>query len=367
MTNVTKEDPTPRRGFFNIQEDWQEHWKKMPAFHQDNHKSFSSLHVHFATAEDREAFGELIGRKITPNTRSTWYPPREAIDNLTVRYVSKRGFNPRFPVYVISKGRWESRLTIKTLEALKIPYHVVIEPQEYKQYSTVIAPENILQLPFSNLGQGSIPARNWVWEHAIKTGANRHWILDDNIRDFYRLCNNRKVRVADGAIFRAAEDFVERYTNVAIAGFHYSMFIPRAEIRPPYYLNTRVYSCILIRNDLSYRWRGRYNEDTDLSIRALKDGWCTILFNAFLADKMATMTMKGGNTESLYQEDGRFKMAQSLLEQHPDIVSITRKWGRWQHSVDYSVFRKNRLKLKPNLTIMDGVDDYGMSLVGTRI
>jgi hypothetical protein len=33
---------------------------------------------------------------------------------------------------------------------------------------------------------------------------------------------------------------------------------------------------------------------------ALKDGWRTILVNAFLARKPNTMTMKGGNTDTIY-------------------------------------------------------------------
>jgi hypothetical protein len=43
--------------------------------------------------------------------------------------------------------------------------------------AAVIDPKKILVLPFSNLGQGGIPARNWVWEHSISIGAKRHWIL----------------------------------------------------------------------------------------------------------------------------------------------------------------------------------------------
>ncbi len=39
-------------------------------------------------------------------------------------------------------------------------------------------------------------------------------------------------------------------------------------------------------------------------------------------------------------------MAQSLQEQHPDIVAIVEKWGRYQHQVNYSGFRYNRLKMK---------------------
>jgi DNA polymerase I-like protein with 3'-5' exonuclease and polymerase domains len=171
---------------------------------------------------------------------------------------------------------------------------------------------------------------------------------------------------------------VDRYENVAISGFHYFMFAfhyfmfaSRKTKLPPFTLNSRIYSCILIRNDIPHRWRGRYNEDTDLSIRALKDGWCTILFSAFLAGKKQTMTMRGGNTDELYagteqgptEEDGRWKMAESLRLQHPDIVAVARKWGRWQHQVDYSGFRRNRLRLRPGVTILEGVDNFGMRLV----
>ena len=66
--------------------------------------------------------------------------------------------NPIYPIYIISKGRWESRLTSKTLEKLDVPYHIVIEPQEYDNYAAVIDPKKIHVLPFSNLGLGGIPA-----------------------------------------------------------------------------------------------------------------------------------------------------------------------------------------------------------------
>jgi hypothetical protein len=270
--------------------------------------------------------------------------------------------NPGYPIYVISKGRWESRLTIKAFERMEIPHKVVIEKQEFEKYSAYINPEKILILPFSNLGLGSIPSRNWVWEHSLAVGAKRHWIIDDNIQTFYRLNRNTKYLLGDGTAFKAAEDFVDRYENVALAGFQYEMFAPRKAQWPPFDLNTRIYSCILIKNDIPYRWRGRYNEDTDLSLRVLKDGWCTILFYAFLAKKIATMKMKGGNTDELYQGDGCLKMAESLCEQHPDVCTITWKWGRWQHQVNYEPFRGNRLILKEGLKIPDGVNEYGMIL-----
>lgn len=276
--------------------------------------------------------------------------------------------NPEHPVYIISKGRWEIRYTARALEEMKVPFHIVIEPQEYEQYAAVITPDKILQLPFSNLGHGSIPARNWVWDHAASRGAVWHWIMDDNIKRFYRLHQNEKIQFADGTVFKLIEDFVSRYENVGQAGLQYEHFAPRRDRRPPFVLNTRVYSCILIRNDLPYRWRGRYNEDTDLSLRILKDGWCTILFNSFLQNKQATMESGGGNTDELYQDDGRLKMAESLVERHPDVARVSWKFNRWQHHVDYSRFKRNKLVRKPGWNY-EGANNYGMVLqerIGNR-
>ena len=280
--------------------------------------------------------------------------------------------NPKYPVYIISKGRWKVRKTSKEFERIKVPYHIVVEPQEYDNYAAVIDPKKIYTLPFSNLGQGSIPARNWVWEHSVSIGAKRHWILDDNIRCFLRLNNNQQYYVSSGTIFKAAEDFTDRYENIAISGFNYAFLAPQANPQlPVFYLNTRIYSCILIKNDIPYKWRGRYNEDTDLSLRALKDGWCTILFNAFLAHKENTMTMEGGNTDQLYKQDedfdSRLEMAESLQKQHPDVTKVIWRWGRWQHHVNYKPFlKKNKLKLKPGIKIKQGIDNYGMELRRTN-
>ena len=258
-------------------------------------------------------------------------------------------------------------MTSKAFEKMRVPYHIVVEPQEYDNYAAVIDKKRILVLPFSELGQGSIPARNWVWEHSIEAGAERHWILDDNIREFYYFNKNMLYCTDSGTTFRAIEDFVNRYENVALAGMQYEMFLPRKIKVAPLILNTRIYSCILIKNDIGYRWRGRYNEDTDLSLRALKGGWCTILFQAFACKKTATMHMKGGNTDELYRQDkdfdGRLEMAKSLQRQHPDVVVIKRRWGRWQqHVVDYSSFKYNELVKKDDAVIPDGINNYGMVL-----
>lgn len=359
---IPKRTLTPKQAtLIDVEPDWRKDWVGMPEFDQKNLKPWQTIKVHFQTLSDRYSFANVIDQKITDETKYIWHPKK----TFKVGHVYKTDENvlPRYPIYIISKGRWESRLTSKSLDKIGIHYHICVEPQEYDNYAAVIDPSKIYALPFENLGLGSIPARNWVWEHALGSGAARHWILDDNISGFCRLNQNIKAPVETGAMFRAAEDFTDRYTNVALSGFNYRFFAVASSDRiKPFTLNTRIYSCILIANNIPYRWRGRYNEDTDLSLRALKDGYCTILFNTFLANKTGTMKMKGGNTDELYAGDGRLKMAQSLMDQHPDCVTITKKWNRDQHQVNYSRFTQE-LALDPETIVNDEVDNFGMKML----
>ena len=291
--------------------------------------------------------------------------------------------NPKYPVYIISKGRHESMLTSRSLARMKVPHYIAIEPQDEKLYDQTLDNFGIrpyvtlLVAPFSNHGDGPGRARNWCWDHSIALGAERHWVLDDNIADFYRLQHNLRIRVESGAIFRASEDFVDRYENVPISGFQYRFFIAPNTKYPPFVKNTRVYSTLLIDNKCKFRWRGRYNEDTDICLRVLKDGDCTIQFNAFLQGKAATQSVKGGNTSEFYHAEntenenfeksgfnslGTVNKSQMLVDMHPDVARMVWRFRRWHHHVDYSSFKPNQLILKSGVVIPKGVNNYGMSL-----
>lgn len=258
---------------------------------------------------------------------------------------------------------------------MHVPYWIVIEEQEFASYAAVIDERKILILDkayqrdydtFDDLGdaksKGPGPARNFVWDHSIAAGATWHWVMDDNINKFYRLNQNRRIPCGDGTIFRCMEDFCTRYRNIAMAGPGYRFFAPSSQVRPPYILNTRIYSCNLIRNDLPYRWRGRYNEDTDLSLRMLKDSWCTIEFRAFLQEKMATQTVRGGNTDDFYAKEGTMPKSRMLIAMHPDVCQLVWKYNRWHHEVNYRPFRNIKLVLRPGEELPRGFNDYGMQV-----
>ena len=243
---------------------------------------------------------------------------------------------PASPVYVISKGRADCCYTAQFLQRDGVPFRLVVEPQEAVVYEAAGFGQHIERLPFSNLGLGGIPARNWCWEHARASGASHHWILDDNIRAIRQSRSGNRYVCKAGPALAASEAFFRGYANVPLAGLNYQMFVTPGAA--PFAVNVHVYSCLWIQNDLPFRWRGRYNEDTDLCLQTLASGHCTILLNSFMIEKMRTMTMKGGNTDSLYQGDGRLRMARSLERLWPRIVTTQRRFGRPQHVVRWEVF-----------------------------
>lgn len=275
---------------------------------------------------------------------------------------------PRYPVYVPSKGRHETCLTGKFLVKDGVPFYLVVEPAERDLYAREFGTERLLVLPWDNppgTPDGLIKARNWIRDHSAALGAARHWQIDDNINRIARLYKGRRITCPAGAALRAVEDLSDRYENVAISGLNYWMFggMPN---QPPMFVNVHVYSCTLVLNALPYRWRLRYNDDTDLCLQALSNGWCTILVNAFLAYKRPTMTVKGGNTDALYRGDGRLRMARMLERQWPGVVKTVRKFKRPQHAiVDQWARFDTPLKRRADVdwdALAAAHDEYGMVL-----
>jgi hypothetical protein len=284
--------------------------------------------------------------------------------------------SPRWPIYIPSKGRSDRQtaLTAKALLRDDVPFRLVVEPQEQEAYEALAGPDHVLVLPFSNLGLGSIPARNWIRDHAETEGHERHWQLDDNISMFYRLWDGERVPMHAGVALRVCEDLTDRFANVGVSGLNYTMFVPR-DTKVPYYVHTHVYSATLVNHAMPYRWRGRYNEDTDLCLQALVNGWATLLVNAVNAQKAGTMFMKGGNSDELYRTGdgeqaidvrdtmGRYEMARVLERAWPGLVKVTRKFRRYQHSVNWGAFDFPLIpRDNVDLDALPEVDEYGMTL-----
>lgn len=256
----------------------------------------------------------------------------------------------KYPIYIISKGRFEKTLTADNLERSGLNYFIAVEPQEYENYTKKLGTYRVLKLPFSNLGLGSYPARNYCWEHSISMGYKYHWLFDDNIIEWKKWVNGKRVKWVD---IDSALLFVEREVNkknIDIGGFEEPNW-ERVPPKLPFQYNTHVYSAMLIKNSLPYRWRLKYNEDVDLCLQVLHNGGTTVSCIYYLADKVSTADkMKGGNQTELYKGNAPKKnllKAKMIEAVWPQYCKTVIKFGRHHHQIDWKVFSKKTAVKQP--------------------
>ena len=249
----------------------------------------------------------------------------------------------KYPIYIISKGRYENTLTADNFNHADINYLIAVEPQEYDLYCNKLGKDKVLKLPFSNLGLGSYPARNFCWEHAKANGYKYHWLFDDNIRGFDKWINGKRTKIINGI---SAINYVENYTdknNIDISGFEYDGFV-RTIPKKPFKNNCHVYSAMLIKNDLPYRWRLKYNEDVDLCLQILHNKGTTSPCVYYTINKVSTSKkMKGGNQTELYKNNAKEKKilkAKMLEAVWPQYAKTVIRFNRPHHLIDWKQFKK---------------------------
>lgn len=238
-------------------------------------------------------------------------------------------------------------MTADNFDMSGIDYLIAVEPQEYEQYCKKLGSNRVLKLPFSNLGLGSYPARNFCWEHAKAQGYKYHWIFDDNIRNFDKWINGKRSKyekIQDALMY--VENFCLK-NNIDVGGFEETNFVVKAP-KKPFKLNVHVYSAMLIKNDLPYRWRLKYNEDVDLCLQVLHNGGKTASCVYYMADKVSTSDkQKGGNQDELYKgNDPKKKLlkAKMLEKVWPQYAKTVIRFNRYHHFVDWKVFKPKTAK-----------------------
>lgn len=367
VTKETKEKkPAKAKGGHKKLDEYMKQWIGMPEFRNDFAKNeYAKIDFLVNDKEENEFLSKLLEQNITSKTKSIWFPKLIHGENNNIRVIGGR--KAKYPIYVVSKNRSNiGKMHISYwLSNMQQPHYIIVEKEDMEKYKATYGQSKyctLLELPQKfkdeydvfdeTIGQkgttGPGAARNFAMEHSKENGITWCWVLDDNTEfpGFARYYRGRRIPCYSAEVFRTLEDFVDRYENVAQAGLNYSKFCLDENHYPPYTTNTRIYSFLLLRNDLPHRWRGRYNEDTDLSLRYLKDGYCTIQQNCYLACKVTTQKVKGGNTEEFYEKEGTKAKSEMLEKMHPDVAKVVWKFNRWHHQVDYSGF-KQELKLKP--------------------
>lgn len=363
--------------YFKFEDLENPHYFDLPEFTWSDYlKDRFCFEVKLSNDLEREIFFNTFNIKPTKKTYVYYDLNPHPLKDLEYKFETQ--VQPRYPIYVITKGRWEKTYTIDTLEEMGVDFYICVEPQEYDNYCSNprIDRNKILVLPenFSQRGQGAVPVRNFCWEHSVQNGWDKHWQLDDNIINFYRWNHNIQKKVTNGVFFKIMEDFSDRYENIGLTSCQYKSFVPGIDTgRKQFIVNTRAYSCILINstlldNRLSERWRGRYNDDTDLTLRVLSTGdLTTVNFNCLLSGKQTSGSMKGGMQEVYenHTHSGYQKKFDALKSVWGDLVTLTNKRhvdGRPHHVIEYTKHFTQELILKPGIDTTPRINNYGMTL-----
>jgi len=355
-----------------------ENYFNLPEFKwSDSLKERYCYEIKLENDTNKKIFFDSFGVNPTKHNYIHYQLDEHPLTGYEYEYTEK--IKPKYPIYVITKGRWKKTLTIDTLEDMGVDFYICVEPKEYDDYCSnpKIDKNKILVLPenFSERGNGAVPVRNFCWEHSVNNGHEKHWQLDDNIQWFYRWNENRQLKVRDGVFFRMMEDFSDKFKNIGLTSCQYKSFVPGIDTgREEFIVNTRAYSCILINSELlderlDERWRGRYNDDTDLSLRVLSTGdICIVNFNSLLSGKQTSGSMKGGMAEIYdnHSHNGYMMKFNALRDVWGDIVTLTNKRhkdGRPHHHIAYTSLFHQPLILKDGVEREPKINNYNMILV----
>jgi len=356
-------------------------WMEMPEFNVAPIR-YEETTVRFTNITD--AFVKWIKEmKLKVVQGSTWFPefPEEIKTANDYSWTAPLIPN-KYPIFILSYRRPDEQKTHAYLDWIGLPYQVVIEPEDLEDYALYIDRSKLVVMPPSwkakqlAMGNGGgIPARNYILQLAHEMGAERHWVLDDNIHNYVRSEGSKRLTMKCNP-FRPVEDFVDRYSNIAIAGHNYKNFCVDTTRVKPIRWNTRIFSSILRRTD-DEQWEGVYNEDLDLSIRYLKKGLVSAEFQTLLQDKTTTGRSKGGNTDTIYKVgdeehkalwDAKLAKAMAIKEKHSDLpieVVYQFKDPLPHHKINLcEIFQQKPIMLEAvKMTLTDKPNNYGMTLV----
>lgn len=84
-----QQDCDGQLAFIDVDEWWKIEWQDMPEYRQDNAPPFKSLNIHFLTRDDMTMFAEIIGQKLTSETRAIWYPQMHRKTLMNLFYVDE--------------------------------------------------------------------------------------------------------------------------------------------------------------------------------------------------------------------------------------------------------------------------------------
>lgn len=233
----------------------------------------------------------------------------------SLSYYSTQNTGIKYPINILSYGRYNENKTSKFLLKCKIEHYIFVENCEYDLYINEYynklnqEEQNLVNIINTNndfhlLNLGGSPVRNYIldfWLNRNFKDIDRIWLLDDNINYYNRYNKGNKNKIYSDLIFSSIEKYIESYDNVGVCSHNLNNHINAEESRPIIVKNGKHYSSMLLLTDKQFRFKHKYNEDVLISIDYIVSGKLNFCFNHLLFDKDTSGTERGGNTDTIYK------------------------------------------------------------------
>ena len=76
---------------FELKEPWEDEWRGMPEFIQENLEPIKTLMIHLEDLKDLVDLSEVIGQQITEKTKSIWFPKLDSDKPSDFIYTDEHG------------------------------------------------------------------------------------------------------------------------------------------------------------------------------------------------------------------------------------------------------------------------------------
>ena len=195
-------------------------------------------------------------------------------------------------ICIPSLGRPDSK-TARLLNEHGIAFKIFVETHEYGAYRDLWGADRVVSLPGKDYGCAAY-ARNFIKSYA-RDRDNIFWMIDDDIRCFYKREGQKLVKVDPGEPLEYGFEFIHKYSNLATFGYPANTWARFAKY--PHQINKMNYGCYVVNPHHPFEYTPKTADDLDMCLQILTGGWCTWLNNEYAFDMVPMQSQSGGYTD----------------------------------------------------------------------
>lgn len=248
-------------------------------------------------------------------------------------------------IYIPSKGRAGRAKTIAALaEENILAYTIVVEPQDFETYKELYPKSHVISLPANN--KGISYARNFIMEHAMDSGFEYIWVLDDDLNGVGKVANKKTIKQKYHEVLPKAQEQLAQFENLVVGALEYQQYAwaAKKDLAFNSYCDTCV--CLYMKNARRFKYREQLKEDRDMVLQALSSGFISARTQGFWFSN----PKNGSNVGGLHDEykAGKEKLwSEKMIKLWPGVcVPHPNKTDRSDVKINWKAFKSVLPRLK---------------------